>query len=485
LAALFLLTGCVEERIDIVLNADGSGRVRAEIVESSRLMTAYHEIMRMRLPVVGSVMGIRVNAQAVTQVVQRHDAPVLEEALNVYAYERRDLWNGGRRTRYSGTFGSLSFLDTNYARETLGLRWLPRDAGGNVLYIDIAPRDLDRWAIDFGGRASPEPTLRMLFGLFQGYRRNVRLHLPFPVEDAPAADRDADGGLHWDLNLRDARTLEEAEKLDALCDAGRATVMFATDALPGAYRAARAGMLRLPEGPADAVGEIPEGMMATLRQVQVTRSQLIATGTPSEPTQVMFEWQLQIPESLSFMQHLGARVFRAEDEEGESVITALSETPQSGYRPEAGGHAVYFYAQYPQRVPGALSVVQGVLPVAISESMYEVRLGPEAFRNLLDTSEDVRPDVPHEMVLTRLDTNAATFQTAVQADERAVCRVASASLMLEDGTYEEAWASRPRGNTRSVSFRTPILEAEQVVVTLVKAYSIYEVPFLARDVRLP
>lgn len=478
-----LLCGCVEERLEVVLNADGSGRVSGEVILSDRLMTAYHEVLRTGAPVIGSIMGTRVSSAVLIGYVQSYDEKNLDDALNLHDYRRATLANGAQRTRFAGTFESPTFLDTPFAREVLGLQWAPRSNGSNALYLDLAPRSRDRWAMNLGNPSFPAPTLRMLYGIAQGYRRKVKIQFPFPVEESPSADQLDAYTLQWDLDLGNHASLEKSEMVEALTDEGRASVIFSTDVLPVAYRAAREEAMALAhvENP----GMQPTGgMSATLRRVQVTRDQFVNEEAPAAPTQVMFELGLSLPDDAQFMQHQEPRMVRVENADHESLLSCFGSGGRSGIWNEAGGYSVRFYATRPENLPGTLLKLEGVLPVIVATATREVRFGPDTFLTLLRPMHPPRDTSP-EITLSQIDTNTAILCSGEVPDPEGVCQVLTVNLLLRDGTYESSWGGQPQGNERQVGFRTPIAEAEQIVVTVVDAYERYDVPFAADEIQLP
>ena len=201
LVYVFVLVGCFEDRVEITLNADGSGTVKQKLVFSEQILVGMED----------GDGGSKTPPSEKEELIKE-----IGEALKITSITLTDLGDGGRIIEFEGTFSTpeqLFFSD--YCQEQLKLRIAAGSDGNAVLYCQMYERS------DGSG-----PSVGQLYALAKGMYIERIVNLPGKIAETNGMVSNKKKTVRWEFDLRDRKGLGEAKEFLESKEKGRGSVIF-------------------------------------------------------------------------------------------------------------------------------------------------------------------------------------------------------------------------------------------------------------------
>jgi len=202
------LAGCWKDKLELFLNADGSGSVKQEVVWSERFVIAASEekVPTKTLPLTEQALRKKIGS-----------------ALDLTSIKFTDLPDGSRKVRLEGTFQSAEqFFLSDYCREICKLRLLTAGSGEVTIVCDLKSNSQGESIKKVSG----------LYGFAKGLYIKRTIHLPVEV-------RRTDGMLvledkkcvSWEFDLRNRDGLKRAQEFVEGKSKGKGTAVIPASGL--------------------------------------------------------------------------------------------------------------------------------------------------------------------------------------------------------------------------------------------------------------
>lgn len=207
LACGFLLGGCYEEKSEITLNKDGSGKFKCRLVISERLIVATSE----------EDGGKQIPGVSKDKVLKS-----LGSAIEIGSIKQIEQPDGGRIIEFDGTFSNAEqFFLSDFCRDTLKLRLSKTTDGQAVIYCQLS---------DISEKSSG-PSTTQLYGLAKGKYVKRTIHLPANIEKTNGTLSSDKRTVSWSFDLRNKEGLARTKTFERSEDEGVGNAFFDASAL--------------------------------------------------------------------------------------------------------------------------------------------------------------------------------------------------------------------------------------------------------------
>ncbi len=199
------LAGCLEDELEVRLNADGSGWVKHKATWSERMVVASAE---------------RAARPKTLPMVEEGVREKIASALAITKLEFADLPDGGKTMYLEGTFDSASqFFLSEYSRETCNLRLTL--AGPDKVAVSCAM-----------GQSKGSMELTTMYGLAKGLYVKRTVHLPADVIETNGQLAGGDKKtVTWVFDLRNQEGLKRTQAFIEGPDEGKGVAVIPASAL--------------------------------------------------------------------------------------------------------------------------------------------------------------------------------------------------------------------------------------------------------------
>ncbi len=200
---VLLVSGCIEDEVEVTLNADGSGTVIQKITLSERLLVALSD---------GNI-GDNTPPVTIDQVRQR-----IGSAFDITDLRQTDLPDGGKIFEIKGVFERPErFFLSTYCQKDLKIRLSPIGSGNAAIFSDIG----------FSGDGlGSGMTMERLYGLVKGLYISRTVALPADVVRTNGQLGGDKRSVRWVMDLRDRAGLAKTKTLIEGANEGKGVAEF-------------------------------------------------------------------------------------------------------------------------------------------------------------------------------------------------------------------------------------------------------------------